>query len=45
MNNQETLYLFQAEFNVMAYSFNTEYELNDDRAEPTLSVPKKIKIS
>jgi hypothetical protein len=43
MNSQETIDLFQEAFNVMVYSFNREYELNDDRAEPTLSVPETNK--
>jgi hypothetical protein len=32
MNSKETIDLFQEAFNVMVYSFNREYELNDDRA-------------
>jgi hypothetical protein len=43
MNSPETIDLFQEAFNVMVYSFNREYELNDDRAEPTLSVPETNK--
>jgi hypothetical protein len=43
MNSQETIDLFQEAFNVMVYSFNREYELNDDRAKPTLSVPETNK--
>ncbi len=43
MNNQQTIALFQETLNVMVYSFNREYKLNDDIAEPTLSVPEENK--
>ncbi len=43
INSQETIDLFQEAFNVMVYSFNREYELNDDRAKPPLSVPETNK--
>jgi hypothetical protein len=43
MNSQETIDLFQEAFNVMVYSLNREYELNDDRAKPTLSIPETNK--
>jgi hypothetical protein len=43
LNNQQTIDLFQEAFNVMIYSFNREYDLNDDRAKPTLSVPEENK--
>jgi hypothetical protein len=43
MNKYETIDLFQKAFNVMVYYFNREYELNGERAEPTLSVPEENK--
>jgi len=41
LNNQQTIDLFQEAFNVMIYSFNREYDLNDDIHYP---YQKKIKI-